>query len=271
MTDQPKKAKEKLAPLTETDLDDRLRVKYPAPEYAYFSGVRNATGFVRSARTIDGLAIGLWPSRGVELIGFEIKCSRSDWMREKKDPAKAHAIAKYCDRWFLVVNDPAVIQPGELPAAWGLIVPYHKGLKIETAAPLMASQPWDRLFLASLIRNIEESYIHRSSFRGEIEAARKDAMSTRDYEFNRMAELIANFEKASGVSLKEGWDAGDIGEAVKLVRDHGIDFHRRSLKSLRDQAKRIMESADYALSKEGFNDRREEPEDGSKEVPDVKN
>jgi hypothetical protein len=247
-------AKEKTLPLTEGELDARLKVKFPAPEYAYFSGVRNATGFARreTARTIDGMAIGLWPSRGLELMGFELKSSRGDWLREKKDPAKAHDIAKYCDRWYLVVGRDDIVQAGELPPNWGLIIPHQKGLKILTEAPALAPQAWDRPFLASLVRSISESYIHRSEIQGAIKKAADDAKAGRQYEFDRLKEKVEEFEKASGLKISDAWDAGSIGEAVKFLRDHGLDFHLAGLKSLRDHAKRIYESAEYALSKEGI-------------------
>jgi hypothetical protein len=258
---QPKK--EKALPLTEGEMDERLRVKFPSPEYAYFSGVRNGTGFVRrTARTIDGMAISLWPSRGIELIGFELKSSRGDWLREKKDPAKAHDIAKYCDRWYLVAGRDDIVQEGELPAAWGLIIPHQKGLKILKEAPILTPQAWDRLFLASLVRSIGESYIHRSEIQEAIKKAAEDEKGRRSYELNTLKERVAEFEKASGVSLADAWDAGHIGEAVKFLRDHGLDFHVAGMKSLRDHAKQIYESAEYALSKEGISGK---PAAGSEE------
>ena len=45
----------------------------------------------------DAVIMSLWPSRGLELHGVEIKVSRADWKREAADPAKAEAIAAYCD------------------------------------------------------------------------------------------------------------------------------------------------------------------------------
>jgi hypothetical protein len=267
MTEPVKKEKEKFAPLTEFALDERLRVKYPSPEYAYFSAVRNGTGFVRhTVRTIDGMAIGLWPSRGLELIGFELKSSRGDWLREKKDPAKAHDMAKYCDRWYLVAGRDDIVLAGELPIKWGLIVPHQKGLKIVTEAPVLESSAWDRLFLASLVRSISENYIHRSEIQEALKKAADDEKGRRQYELDRLKEKVEEFEKASGIKISDAWDAGYIGEAVKFLRDHGLDFHIAGLKSLRDNAKRVYESVEYALSKEGISGKPEPgSEAGSKE------
>ena len=46
---------------------------------------------------------------------------RSDWLRELRDPAKAEEFRRYCDRWWLVVSDCAIVKPGELPTGWGLL------------------------------------------------------------------------------------------------------------------------------------------------------
>jgi hypothetical protein len=58
-----------------------LAKKYPAPEYATFFEVRDAAGF-DSKRSADVITVATWPSRGLAIHGFEVKCSRSDWLRE---------------------------------------------------------------------------------------------------------------------------------------------------------------------------------------------
>lgn len=115
-----------------------LQKKFGPPEHCFLSEVRNSTGHARTPRTADALAFSLWPSRGLELHGFEIKVSRGDWLRELKNPAKADAIATYCDRWWIVAgDDKVVVSPEEeLPKTWGLLVASDKGLKTVKAAPL---------------------------------------------------------------------------------------------------------------------------------------
>ena len=70
------------------DVRAALARKFCAPEYALFYEVANATGSA-ATRSADAIAMGLWPSRGLYLQGFEIKVSRSDWLSELKNPAKA--------------------------------------------------------------------------------------------------------------------------------------------------------------------------------------
>ena len=64
---------------TESDLTDALKARFCLPAWAFFPAVRNAAGFDAN-RTADGIAMSLWPSRGLEVYGFEIKVSRGDWL-----------------------------------------------------------------------------------------------------------------------------------------------------------------------------------------------
>ena len=62
-------------------LRDALRVKLPAGEYSLMHEVRNAAG-VQANRSIDVLAMSLWPSRGLYLTGIELKTDHPPhWFR----------------------------------------------------------------------------------------------------------------------------------------------------------------------------------------------
>lgn len=137
---------------------EALRRMYPHPNNAIIFEFRGGTGWSRESRA-DAIAMDLWPSHGLELIGFEIKTSRQDWLREVKNPDKSEPIKQFCDRWYLVVDDHSIVHQwkNELPDDWGLIVPnydYHftGGLKTEKEAPKLNPKPLDRVFLASLMR-----------------------------------------------------------------------------------------------------------------------
>ena len=88
-------------------------------EYAFLTHVRNDGGF-SATRTFDGVAISLWPSRGYAIDVFEVKVSRSDWMRELKDPAKSEAAWEIGDRFWICAT-AGVVDAAELPPGWGLI------------------------------------------------------------------------------------------------------------------------------------------------------
>jgi len=101
--------------------------------------------------------MSMWPSRGLEINGFEIKASRSDWLRELKNPAKAEAIAAYCDRWWIVaLKDLVKIE--ELPAGWGLMELQANGsLKEVKRAPARENvKPITRTFMAAMMRRVGE-------------------------------------------------------------------------------------------------------------------
>jgi hypothetical protein len=57
------------------------------------------------------------------LIGHEIKVSRADLLVELQDPTKCDAWQRYCDRWWLVVPDPALVAGLDLPPSWGVLAP----------------------------------------------------------------------------------------------------------------------------------------------------
>lgn len=106
--------------MTAEDIERELIKRYPSGEYAYFSQVRNGTGFSAETRTADAMVLSLWPSRGLELYGFEIKVRRSDWLSELKNPKKADELSQYCDYWY-IVTPSGIVEIGELPATWGLM------------------------------------------------------------------------------------------------------------------------------------------------------
>ena len=72
--------------LTTDELQCRLEAKYPPPAWLTLWEVRDATGYGAS-RSADAIAFGVWPSRGLSIVGFEIKSSRSDWLRERASAA----------------------------------------------------------------------------------------------------------------------------------------------------------------------------------------
>jgi hypothetical protein len=62
-------------------------------------------------------------SKASTLIGHEIKVSRSDVMAELADPTKADPWLRYCNRWYLVVSDPSLVEGLEVPELWGIMAP----------------------------------------------------------------------------------------------------------------------------------------------------
>lgn len=214
-----------------------LRLKYPAPEYALFCEVADSTGGPAS-RSIDVLVQSLWPSRGLDLVACEIKVSRSDWLRERKNPEKAEMIAQYCDRFYVVVGTAGIVKPEELPPNWGLMQPRGNSLVIAKEAVKLEPLPMSRRFLAAILRRAAES--GRSGIAEEIRQAKSEAVkeykakqeravvvktghlgvsrvTTIEAQHEELKRVIERFENASGVSINQWHGATKIGQAVKLV------------------------------------------------------
>lgn len=96
-----------------------LRDSYKQPEWAFFTEVTDGTG-AASTRRADAIAMNMWPSRALEIRGFEVKVSRSDLKSELLDPSKAEAFAQYTDSFYLAV--PKGLTDGfDIPPNWGII------------------------------------------------------------------------------------------------------------------------------------------------------
>ena len=254
--------------LSEDALLARLAARYAAPAWAFWaflSKVRNATGWAITTRTADAVAMSLWPSRGIELHGFEIQSRRGDWARELADQAKGEDIGRFCDRWWLVVGDAAIVQPGEVPPTWGLLVPRGDGLAAKVEASPLPAQPLTKEFLAALLRRVAESQPGKAEIEAEVarrsrtihdeaHAAADRAAAAAVEAVNRdlvaLKEVVATFERESGVRL-ERWSGGNIAEAVRWIQESGWALKRReSLQKLEETAKEIHEAVARALAGE---------------------
>jgi len=68
--------RKKIVSKDEKFLFELLQKRFPSEEYACLPQVRNATGYSSVIRTADAIAMSLWPSRGLDLHGFEFKSLR---------------------------------------------------------------------------------------------------------------------------------------------------------------------------------------------------
>ncbi|MCH8853457.1 MAG: hypothetical protein IID41_12530 [Planctomycetes bacterium] len=190
--------------------------------WAFMPQVREATGF-GGFRICDALAMSLWPSRGLELHGFEIKSNRIDWLRELNKPEKAEAICAFCDRWWVVAGDLKIVRDDELPPTWGLMVPRGAGLVVKVQAPKLEAKPITRDFLASILRRAAEDLPFRDRQTSDYARGVEQGKQSRTVDHNmtqhgldRFRESLADFEEASGVKIND-WDGKRIGAAVATV------------------------------------------------------
>jgi len=226
-----------------------VRKRFPPDRYALIPQVPDATGG-NKIRTADAVALGLWPSRGIELDGFEFKASRQDWVKELRDPGKAERVARYCHRWWVVVSDAKIVKDGELPSGWGLLAPRKDGvLVVKAQAPTREEpRPVGYSFLAGLLR----AAVAIAPYQGEIDAAHERGLAAgrrgntlesgwAQRNLDALKGKVDKFEKASGVDIGNAWNVGDIGKAVRTLTE-GVDAVNgvsHQIRSLHDQAVRI--------------------------------
>lgn len=224
--------------MTTSELLNALEVKYSPSEWAFFPEFCKSEGSTTQGRRTDAIAFNTWPSRGLEVHGFELKASRGDWLRELKDPAKTEEnVYKYCDRWWIVVGDKTIVQPGELPGTWGLMIPWGKRLRIKVAAPKLKPRPFDRLFIGSLMRRVYDDRYMPSAIQAKIDEAREEGrrwvqdeakydlkIAQDSAESSRKAledtqKELREFEIAAGCSFSGylGGNGKKLGEQVRLL------------------------------------------------------
>lgn len=157
---------------------DLVRQCYPSEgvslSHVVMEEVAPGTGWSAAQRWADVLALGVWPSKGLGLDGYEIKASKADVKKELSDPDKHRALSRYCNHWWLVAWDESVLVNG-LPDSWGVMVttPTDGGedereLKVLKNAPVLTPEPWPLTFICSLVRNAYQqspgaAYVARAS------------------------------------------------------------------------------------------------------------
>jgi len=256
------------AKIDEDYLGHLIEQRYPEGQgYVTLRQVRNATGYSRVARTADAIVMGMWPSRGLEISGFEIKTSRSDFLAEMRDPKKADAIARYCDYWWLVVSGSDVAKARAVPKLWGLLTYQESTGKLrQTKAALHngAATPLDRLFVASLLRSASrqnpdpnKNAMSASYRRGHVDGAAQEKKkqegahnrrhSAAEHDLDALRHKVERFEKEAGVDLS-GWTypkhIGRIasalvkGNAARTVAQ--LDAVQETLKLVSDQLADVL-------------------------------
>ncbi len=230
-----------------------LEEKYRSPTWAFFRQLRSKTEG-GNARTADGIAISLWQSRGISILGFEIKASRRDWLVELKSPEKADAIARYCDQWWVVTMTRDCIQGAELPPSWGWICLENKKIDIIVEAEKLDSCPLDKEFVASVLKrayaeidDLKSNYIHRDEIKSKISEAMDKGVLLGKNEFALdRRQLIAlkssldEFESKSGIRINE-YNGKNIGAIVSLIS--GINETRSILEKATQFAIKLGETA----------------------------
>ena len=245
--------------LTADDLWELLKARYGGErdEWVILSEVRNRAGHDAS-RSADAIAMNMWPSRGLSIHGFEIKVSRTDWVRELKDPSKAEAFHGLVDYWWLVVSDPAIVHDDELPEGWGLLAPRGTGLGVVTEATKHDSVDVTRDFLAAMLRRADRELVPSARIATARREGRVAGMEERklmdqgllDQAFeqrDRYRDQLDEFEAVIGQTTR-GWLApAGLAESLAIVVKGRTEQHRRALERAADELDRVSASIRAAL------------------------
>lgn len=247
--------------LTSADLVRMIRARHEAKAgWVVFEEAPNGTGY-HAARYCDALALQTWPSRGLSAIGFEVKVDRADVVRELREPRKADAFQRWCERWWLVVPDATLVDGLALPETWGVMVVRKGKLAVHVEAPALAPETWGKPFVAALARSMVDGLVPRreldearqlseEAIRARVESAVEADRLQRGgavAELAALKERIAAFQAASGVDLLARWARGAaVGEAVALVLrllddKNRLDAFTYTLSSLDDAVGRLRE------------------------------
>lgn len=256
-------AKKKPVKLKASDIRTAMRAQWGEREWAIMWEVREGTGY-SPGRSADAVMMSLWPSRGLELHGVEIKVSRSDWKREAADPTKAEAIAKYCDRWWVHTPTGIVQDLSELPPMWGLREFDGKKWSTVREAEKTETAPIDRPFLAALLRRSDnlltkmiteakesarrETEDERARIREHYQRDVEGAVNRRVEKYEGLQAQVSKFEEAFGSKI-QNWspDMTAIGKAAAKLAECNSGFRAESLAArLRAAAEALEEIAELS-------------------------
>jgi hypothetical protein len=234
-------------------------------EHVLLFDVPNVVGLNQSRRC-DAVAIGMWQSSGRLIQGFEVKVSRSDWLREVRDVAKADPFIEQCDRWWLVTGHQGVAKTEEVPDAWGWMTATKTGLRIQRP-PKPLPQDKDtmrRLWAFALIRTATDRSGDSKTMEAAInkryaELQRQSAEQVQreiariNPAFERLSKQVDDFEKASGMKL-EDWRLGNVGKLARRLNqlsEDGYGGFTRTLQSQLSSLKKLSENIESALQAVG--------------------
>ncbi|BAD58884.1 hypothetical protein [Nocardia farcinica] len=167
----------------------------------------------QSSRRADLIAAPLTHSGGSGIIGHELKVTRADVQTELADPTKHDDWARYCDRWYLVVSDPALVDGLDIPEHWGIMAPPSgrrtRSMTILRKAPALSpvntADAWMRLARWQTYRahtQIAQAHTETNYARRQLEHANREINDLRRAQtaavhpqMNRALDLIRAVEE----------------------------------------------------------------------------
>ena len=183
--------------LTASDLLDAIAARYEAPEWHLESEV------TLGSRRLDVVALNMWKARDYRIVGFEIKVSRGDWLRELSAFQKSEEWMAVVDA-FYVVTPPKLVKDDELPIGWGLLELCGSRMMTRRHAEVRQGS-------TMLPREVAARFISRISQAG--------TRADREAHWRASHELRSEIEQQVRASLAES-QKRDKDELSRLRREH---------------------------------------------------
>ena len=159
------------------------------------------------------------------LWGFEMKVSRSDWLKELRQPEKAESIMRYCNYWGLVVPNKDIVKAGELPETWGMYVAQKNRLKCIVPCPKLDPLPISMTMLTALAYAIDQkgnrvdaAALGKARNEGYEEGSKRTNAAYYEDEYNKLVDRVRVYEKASGLE-----------DSIQVLAEAGQDRHYRKV------------------------------------------
>lgn len=232
-----------------------LRKRYCRPEWAIFFEVHGETNHIA-----DCIAINMFPSRGHKILGFEIKASRNDWLKELKNGRKADFFVGQCDEWYIVEAYPGIVNKSELPKGWGLISLRNTRLFTKVHSKIRHRKPLSRHFYTKMLEkcyyeNVDESTLREAEQRS-FDRGREDALKE-DFQIKELLNKAKIVDKLKEDGLRI-WthskaEIKRINDAVELIgmfkrRNYGaIPYVLNSIKKEQESLVRAIGKCEELL------------------------
>lgn len=224
-----------------------------------------------SLRRCDLVRIGMWRSRGTGIDAHEIKVSRSDWLRELDDPAKAEAWWPFCSRFWLAAP-PGVVADGELPDGWGLMEPQARSRRFKIRVQAATKDPQLTVpLMIELLRRADNQRLSeidqirsrhgQELYEAEQRARSQAVMATLPPGLQKRIDLLERLETAIGAQLDTfAWGGvtefrnltpEELAAALKDLREHVgaqrvVARSERCRKDLRSAAASVLKRLEEA-------------------------
>lgn len=263
LTDDEQERWKKLADIPSGDLSDEeatakaklsLRRRYGGSAWTLVFEFTGPNG-----RRADAFAVSRTKSNNFQIVAFEIKASRSDWLSEKKDPKKQEHFVGIADEFYVVAARKGIVNESEVPDGWGLLElkPNSERLYKEVESDLTDNQAGDpgRRFWAKLIQKVDdgardgytEADLAEARSRGYDEAQNEELASRSERELERLQEKAEAFDdiRESDIPISSYRSSDDQIQKLEVAHnivtkfeDDGYGSMEKTLEQMRDAVER---------------------------------